>query len=116
MSATTVSTTVWSNSHPCSSRFGVSTETFISPGGRTRAKFQCASAAPQRSSVAPVAQVVDRDVRVVRTDEPLDLFRLVALDALADARNRGLEERCLPLIWPRRQSPTSLRVSVRSMD
>ena len=55
-------------------------------------------------------------LRVVRADEPLDVFGLVAFDPLADARDRGLEERRLPLIWLRRQSPTSLRVAVRSMD
>ena len=66
--------------------------------------------------VAPVGQVVGRDVGVVRADEPLDVVGLVAFDPLADARNRGLEERRLPLIWLRRQSPTSLRVAVASMD
>ncbi len=66
--------------------------------------------------VAPVGQVVGSDVRVVRADEPLDVFRLVALDVLVHARDRGLEERRLPLIWPRRQSPSSLRDPPRSMD
>jgi hypothetical protein len=66
--------------------------------------------------VAPVFQIVGSDVRVVRADEPLDVFGLIAFDPLADARNRGLEERRLPLIWLRRQSPTSLRVAVPSMD
>jgi hypothetical protein len=66
--------------------------------------------------VAPVVQIVGRDVGVVRADEPLDVFGLLAFDPLADARDRGLEERRLPLIWLRRQSPTSLRVAVRSMD
>ena len=61
--------------------------------------------------VAPVAQVVGSDVRVVRADEPLDVFRLGALDPLVDARDRGLEERRLPLIRARRQSPTSLGCS-----
>ena len=64
----------------------------------------------------PVVQIVGCDVGVVRADEPLDVFDLVGFDPLADARNRGLEERRLPLIWLRRQSPTSLRVAVRSMD
>jgi hypothetical protein len=66
--------------------------------------------------VAPVVQIVRCDVGVVRADEPLDVFGLLAFDPLADTRNRGLEERRLPLIWLRRQPPTSLRVAVRSMD
>jgi hypothetical protein len=66
--------------------------------------------------VAPLVQVVGSDVGVVRADEPLDVLRLGSLDPLVDARDRSLEERRLPLIRPRRQSPTSLRVLARSMD
>ena len=53
--------------------------------------------------VAPVAQVVGSDVRVVRAHEPLEVFRLGALDLLVDARDCGLEERRLPLIRARSQ-------------
>ena len=65
--------------------------------------------------VAPVAQVVRSDVGVVRADEPLDVVRLVALDALADARNRGVEERRLPLIRARSQQPRVLRTRGRDV-
>ena len=64
--------------------------------------------------VAPVVQVVGSHVGVVRADEPLDVCRLGAVDPLVDARDRGVQERRLPLIWARRQSPTSLQL--RSMN
>ena len=66
--------------------------------------------------VAAVFQVVGSDVRVVRADEPLDVFRLVALHALVDTRDRSLQERRLPLIWLRRQSLPLPSRSPGSMD
>jgi len=62
--------------------------------------------------VAPVVQVVGSDVGVVRADEPLDVCRLGAVYPLVNARDRGLEERRFPLIWARRQPPTSLQLGV----
>lgn len=56
------------------------------------------------------AQVVGSDVSVVRAYEPVDLFRLGALNPLVDARDGGREERRFSLIRARRQSQTSLRV------
>jgi hypothetical protein len=64
---------------------------------------------PEEVEVATVAQVVRGDVRVVRADEPLDVVRPAAVEPLVDARDRGLEERCLPLFRGRRQSRTSFQ-------
>ena len=66
--------------------------------------------------VAPVAQVVGCDVRVVRADEPLDVFRLVTLDPLVDTRDRGLEERRLPLIWARSQRCTQYELETEAVE
>ncbi len=46
MSSVTISTAVCVDFQPCVSKSGLKTRTFGVPGGRSRAKLKCASAAP----------------------------------------------------------------------
>jgi hypothetical protein len=57
--------------------------------------------------LAPLAQILGRDVREVGADEPLDVVSLVSADGVATARDDRLEKSNLRLVRARRHSRIS---------
>jgi hypothetical protein len=67
---------------------------------------------PSEVVLAAVGQVLGRDVRVVRPDEPVDLGRLGVVGPVAGARADRLQESHLRFVRARRHSRSRFRVEV----
>ena len=91
MSSLTISTTVWVDCQPCSSIVGLKTRSFAVPGGRRRAKLQCESAMPYRSSGKALGEVLRIDLAKVLAHEALERRLLALRDLRANERHHLLD-------------------------